>query len=138
MFDECHLLKNENFLELQLILNFNYDSVMPAIVVMIGQPDLRARLSLSIFDSFTRRITMKYAMDELTPVETTAFIAHSVSLVGGSDSLFSDDAMEAIHNATQGLPGLIGKLATKALTAAYVKKQQVVTSEDVFQASKEM
>jgi len=44
IFDEAHLLKIENFYELQIISNFNMDSTDPALFILVGQPHLRERL----------------------------------------------------------------------------------------------
>ncbi len=42
--DEVHLLKNENFFELQIITNFNMDSLDPAILILSAQNHLNDRL----------------------------------------------------------------------------------------------
>lgn len=40
IFDDAHFLKNENFFELQILSNFNFDSLSPALFVLIAQPHL--------------------------------------------------------------------------------------------------
>jgi type II secretory pathway predicted ATPase ExeA len=138
IFDESHLLKNDNFFELQIIFNFEFDSISPAIVIIIGQSHLRDRLSRDILYSFRRRISLKYHLLPLPKEETVAFIVHSLSIVGGSKNLFSDSALEAIYNNTQGNLGIISSLALKALFACAYDNQKQVTEEHVFQASKEI
>jgi type II secretory pathway predicted ATPase ExeA len=138
IFDEAHLMKNENFSELQIILNFDFDSVMPAIVVLAGQSHLRDRLSREIFTSFDQRISLKYHLIPLGKQECAEYIHSALKQVGGNESIFSANALEAIFNNTQGNLRGIANLATKALLATALAKKNTVTEEEVFQASKEV
>jgi general secretion pathway protein A len=52
IFDDAHFLRNENFFELQLLSNFNFDSLSPALFILIAQPHLQERLRRPAFDSF--------------------------------------------------------------------------------------
>lgn len=55
IFDECHLLSNENLHELQIITNFRMDSIDPAIFILIGQSHIRERLMSPIHRSINQR-----------------------------------------------------------------------------------
>lgn len=65
IFDEAHFLKNENFFELQLISNFNFDSLSPALFILIAQPHLLERLKRPAFEAFYQRITLKISLQPL-------------------------------------------------------------------------
>jgi hypothetical protein len=52
--DEGHLLKTENFFELQIISNFNMDSLDPCIFILSAQTHLNDRLQRSILCSFNQ------------------------------------------------------------------------------------
>jgi len=138
IFDEAHLLKPDNFYELQLILNFDQDSTTPAIVILIGQSHLRDKLARSILVSFNQRITLKYHLIPLNKQETCNFIAHAMKIVGGSDALFSSQALEAVFNNSQGNIRLITKIASKSLFAAAYSNNSLVSEEHVFAATSEI
>jgi len=138
VFDEVHLLKNENYSELQIVLNFDFDSVMPAIVVLAGQSHLRDRLARDIFTSFDQRIALKYHLIPLGKNECNEYILSALKQVGGTASLFSANALEAIYNNTQGNLREIANLTTKALLATAIAGKNIVTEEEVFLASKEV
>lgn len=138
IFDEVHLMKTENFSELQIILNFDYDSVMPAIVILAGQSHLRDRLARDIFTSFDQRIALKYHLIPLGKTECTDYILSALKQVGGTESLLSPNALEAIFNNTQGNLREIANLTTKALLATAIAGKNIVTEEEVFLASKEV
>lgn len=136
--DEAHLFRNEHFQELQIILNFDFDSVLPVIMVLIGHPHLRDRLTMEMVQSFNRRITIKHHLIPYTQTETTAYIHHSLQTVGGHPSIFSDSALETIYQNTSGNPAFIARLATKAMLAAAVLQSNVVMPDHVYQAAREM
>lgn len=138
VFDEAHLLINDNFSELQIVFNFDFDSVMPAIVILAGQSHLRDKLSREVNTSCNQRITMKYHLTPLSKAELAQYIQHSLTIVGGSVDLFSESAMEAIFNNARGNVRVSGNIATKALMAAAIANKSSVTEEHVFQAAKEL
>lgn len=96
--DEAHLLKNENYFELQIITNFNMDSLDPALIILSAQSHLNDRLSRSILESFNQRINMKFHFKPLSPCESEKYIAHSLSVVGGNPEIFTNAAYKALYN----------------------------------------
>jgi general secretion pathway protein A len=138
IFDEAHLLKNENFTELQILLNFNMDSTDPALVMLAGQPHLADRLMRPILKSFYQRITLKYQLLPLQKDEVQSFIEHHLKLKGCAQSPFSDNAIEAIFKNTAGVPRLIAALAIHTMTLGMMQKTEFLTEEHVFQATHEL
>lgn len=138
LFDEAHLFRNDNFLELQMILNFDFDSICPAIIVLIAQSHLRERLTREFLYPFNRRISLKFHLIDLNKEESFNFIKHSISIVGGSAKLFSEAALDTIFNNTQGNLAMISKLALNSLFAAASAKKDFVSEEEVFLASREL
>jgi type II secretory pathway predicted ATPase ExeA len=138
IFDEAHLLKNENFTELQIITNFNMDSTDPALIILVGQPHLADRLMRPVLRSFYQRIALKYHLIPLPKDDVAPFIEHHLKLSGCQSSPFSQQAIDAIFKNTAGVPRLIEKLALKTMTLGMIQKVQTLTEEHVFQASKEL
>lgn len=138
IFDEAHLLKNENFTELQILLNFNMDSTDPALIILAGQPHLADRLLRPILKSFYQRIMLKYQLLPLDKNEVQPFIEHHLKLKGCQHSPFSDNAIEAIFKNTAGIPRLIAALAFHTMTLGMMQKTNILTEEQVFQAAHEL
>jgi type II secretory pathway predicted ATPase ExeA len=138
IFDEAHLLKNENFTELQIITNFSMDSVDPALIIMAGQPHLADRLMRPVLNSFYQRIALKYHLLPLQKREVEPFIEHHLTLNGCQKSPFSQKAIDAIFKNTAGVPRLIEKLALNTMTLGMHQKVQILDEEHVFKASKEL
>ena len=136
--DECHLLKNEIFYELQIILNFEMDSVNPCIVIMVGQPHLRNRLLTPIHNAFNQRISLKYHVSGFNKEETQSYIKHHLLLCGRDEPLFNENAFEAIHQNSNGAARIINKLALKSMMIGALEKKQMLSEEEVYRASKEL
>ncbi len=58
--------------------------------------------------------------------ETCAYVKHHLGLAGRSDTLFSDDALAVIHQASRGLPRAINTLALQALVATFAQDKSIV------------
>jgi type II secretory pathway predicted ATPase ExeA len=142
IFDEAHLLKNENFYELQIISNFNMDSIDPALFILVGQPHLCDRLLSPIHQAFNQRINLKFCLTPLGREETEQYINHHLKLAGRSshsnEALFSPSAIDAIHRNSSGTPRVINTLAIKSLTLGALEKKEMLTEEDVYAATKEL
>jgi type II secretory pathway predicted ATPase ExeA len=137
IFDEAHLFKNENFYELQIITNFNLDSIDPAIFIFIAQPHLRDRLIRPIYQSFNQRITLKFHLAALTKDETSAYIEHQFKIAGAASNIFNANAVAAIYQASNGIPRIINALAEKALTIGALEKKDYISEEEIYRAVKE-
>lgn len=137
IFDEAHFLKNENFSELQIISNFEMDSVNPAIFIIAGQSHLRDRLNREIHAAFHQRITLRYHLTPLPKPELINYIDYSLSIVGAKNSLVTSAAKDALFNNSQGNMRVAGKLVTMALTAAAIANKTSVSEEEIFLAAKE-
>lgn len=138
IFDEAHLLKNENFYELQIIANFNMDSVDPALFILVGQPHLGERLLSPIHQAFNQRINLKFGLTPLTRQETSDYILHHLQLAGRTEPIFDHSAIDVIHQNTSGTPRVINTLARNCLTLGAFRKKEVLTQEEVYDAYKEM
>ena len=136
--DEAHLLKIENFYELQIISNFRMDSIDPALFILVAQSHLNDRLDRSILESFNQRINIKFHMSSLSLADVTAYIQHHIMLAGGSTEIFNDNACKAVHNLTGGIFRKNGQLVIKKLSLGGSLKKHVLTEEEVLLASKEM
>ena len=124
--DEAHLLTSDQLEELRLLTNADMDSHSPFACLLIGQPTLRRLIKLGMFAALDQRIALRYAMAGMSAEETGTYIAHHLALAGRTDTLFSDDAVELIHQVSRGLPRAVNNLAVQALIAAYAGGRNIV------------
>jgi len=128
IFDDAHFFRNENFFELQLLSNFNFDSLSPALFILTAQPHLQERLRRPVFDSFYQRISIKINLQPLSSQETHEFIAQVLKNAVGSslhtststsisrnEHLFTPQASELIFKRSGGIPRIIATIMEQAL-----------------------
>jgi type II secretory pathway predicted ATPase ExeA len=124
--DEAHLLDAAQLEELRLLTNAEMDSVSPFALLLSGQPTLRARLRLGTFAALDQRVALRYALGGMERDETAEYVAHHLRISGRSDTLFSDDAVDRIHEAARGLPRAVNNLAVQALVATFAAGAAIV------------
>jgi type II secretory pathway predicted ATPase ExeA len=134
--DEAHLMDHETLQELILITNFQMDSKLPFLLILLGQPDLKDKLKRRMHEPLNQRIRLRYHMAGVTDdEEARSYILHCLKIAGRSDPLFEEQAYPMIRQLAMGLPRKMGNLAEAAMTLAMVKKVQSVSADLVVKAS---
>lgn len=129
--DDAHHLRSDVLEDLRLLTNYKMDSENRLCMLFIGQPELRRRLSMAAHEALSQRIVVRYHMQSLSRDELPDYLAHLLRLAGSELPLFEPSAMEAIYQATSGLPRKVNLLAHHALMAAALAKHKAVSSEHV-------
>ncbi len=124
--DEGHLLAPEQLEDLRMLWSAEMDSRSPASLVLVGQPTLRRRLRQGLFAALDQRVTLRVHLEGMDLPETIAYVRHHLGLAGRSDTLFSDDALAVVYQASRGLPRAVNNLALQALVATFAANKSVV------------
>jgi general secretion pathway protein A len=136
--DEAQHLRNDVLEDLRLLTNYAMDAERRLCLLLIGLTELRRRLSMAVHESLSQRIVVRYHLGGLTREELPAYLTHRLKLAGSSLPLFEPTAIEALFQATQGLPRKINSLAHYALSAAALAKLRQVSAEHVQAALEEL
>ena len=129
--DEAHHLRNEVLEDLRLLTNYEMDSENRLCLLLVGLTELRRRLSMAVHESLAQRIVVRHHLRGLTREELPHYLAHRLHLAGCELPVFEPASIEAIFQATQGLPRKINRLAHYALSAAALTKAKAVTLDHV-------
>ena len=81
---------------------------------------------------------MPYHLAGLTREELPEYLIHRLRLAGCELPLFEPPAVEALFQATQGMPRKVNRLAHYALTSAALGQARTVTAEHVHTAREEV
>ena len=157
IFDDAHFFRNENFFELQLLSNFNFDSLSPALFILTAQPHLQERLRRPVFDSFYQRISIKINLQPLSSQETHEFIAHVLKNAAGSsphtlhtsstststsisrnEHLFTPQASELIFKRSGGIPRLIAAIMEQALIYGSANQLSTIDENVIYNIEPEL
>ncbi len=136
--DEAHHLRNEVLEDLRLLTNYEMDSQNRLCLLLVGLTELRRRLAMAVHESLAQRIVVRYHLAGLARDELPAYLTHHLRLAGCELPLFEPPAVEALFQATQGMPRKVNRLAHYALTSAALNKAKVVSTEHVQAALEEI
>jgi general secretion pathway protein A len=136
--DEAHHLRSEVLEDLRLLTNYAMDADNRLCLLFVGHPELRRRLGMAAHEALCQRVVVRYHLVGLTRDELPRYLSHLLKLAGTELPLFEPAAMEAIFQATSGLPRKVNLLAHHALLAAALAKQKAVSIEHVQAAMPEV
>jgi type II secretory pathway predicted ATPase ExeA len=86
---------------------------------------------MAVHEALSQRIVVRYHLPPLSRDETGQYVAHLLRRAGTELPLFEPAAIEAIFQATGGLPRRINGLAHHTLLAAAVAKAKVAIADHV-------
>jgi type II secretory pathway predicted ATPase ExeA len=136
--DEAQLIPTKaTFDEIRLLTNFQLDDQNLLSVLLIGQPELEARLERASYAALRQRIGMRYRLGPLSLDDTTRYLDHRIRVAGGSRNPFTDDAVRAMYSVSGGIPRLLNTLATTALLDAYGDDARTIDPERIAAAARE-
>jgi general secretion pathway protein A len=136
--DEAQHLRNEVLEDLRLLTNYAMDAERRLCLLLVGLTELRRRLTMAVHESLAQRIVVRYHLGGLTRDELPAYLSHRLQLAGCALPLFEPPAVEALFQATQGLPRKINTVAHYALSAAALAKLRQISAEHVQTALEEV
>lgn len=136
--DEAQYLRNDILTNLRLLTNFEMDSKNRLCLIMVGQAELRRRLGMGVHEPFWQRIVMNYHLSGLLQKELLNYLEHHLKLVGIERKIFETSAVEAIFQATNGIPRKVNILAHYTLNAVVLGVGNSANSEHVHQAHDEI
>ena len=132
--DEAHLIPGPpTFEEIRLLTNFQLDDRNLIAIVLVGQPELEARLAQRRYRALTQRIGAHFQLAPLTPEDTSAYVRHRLQVAGAERPVFADAALLLLHAAARGVPRVVNHLATQALIEGMARGASLV-DEDIVAA----
>ncbi len=121
--DEAQNLKNSVLEQIRMLSNLETDTDKLIQIVLVGQPELVARLQMPVLRQLEQRIAVRYHLSPLDLPETTAYIEHRLKRAGAaSTQIFSAGALARIHQATGGIPRRINLLCDYSLMVGFVRE----------------
>lgn len=136
--DEAQNLQPEVLEQVRLLTNLETHKEKLLRIMLVGQPELAHLLARPDLRQLAQRITARYHLTPLEPRETAEYIAHRLSVAGGSGDFFTPRAVATVHRLSRGVPRLVNILCDRALLGAYAKGVKQVTPEIVGRAAREV
>ncbi len=136
--DEAHSMPNELLEEIRLLANIERPDQKLMTVVIVGQPELAARLNDPSLRQLKQRIALRCELVPLTLRETAAYIAKRISLAGGdSAQVFTREAVMAVYEYSGGIPRLVNVLCDNALVTTFARNENLVSQHVVAEVARD-
>ena len=125
--DEAHLCDMEMLTEIRFLLNFDMDSKSPMSLILSGQTEIRDILKKQVYEAISQRIDLRCHIPSLDRSQTADYInAHILYAAGSHSDIFSDAAVTAIFDFSDGLPRKINRLACLCLMHAAQSNKRII------------
>ncbi|MCU0561312.1 MAG: AAA family ATPase [Desulfobacterales bacterium] len=136
--DEAQNLPIDALEEIRMLSNLQRGSYSLLQTILVGQPELRARMKDRRCIQIAQRIALNYHIDALSLEETRAYIVYRLRRSGGSSELFTADAVERVFKLTRGIPRLINLVCDSTLIYGFSEEQRLIDAAVVTKAARQL
>ena len=124
--DEAHLLSRAMLEETRFLLNSRIDSHTPLSLIVVGQSELRAKLSCEIYEPITQRIDFRFKCVPFDRSQTAEYINAHLAYAGAGAEIFSESAVDAVFAYSSGIARKINKACSMSLLCAAQRSARVI------------
>ncbi len=133
--DEGQNLTREAMEEIRMLCNLETDREKLLQIILMGQPELRKRVSMPDLEQLRQRIALSYHLRPLSPENVGKYITHRLGVAGlNGESPFADRCVEIIAQYSGGVPRLINAICDCCLVLAYARHLKHIDESIVMNA----
>jgi type II secretory pathway predicted ATPase ExeA len=137
--DEAQLLPGRAaYDELRLLTNLSADDRPLLGLVLVGQPELQARLAARGGEAFRQRVGVACHLGPLDSADTGRYLSHRLAVAGRREPLFEPGAVEAVHRLSGGLPRRVNQVAAGALLEGFARGVATLSADVVEAVGRDM
>ena len=140
--DEAQNLEPTVLEQLRMLSNLETTRGKLLQIVLVGQPELRNKLSLPGMRQLDQRIAVRFHLNALSRAEMARYIRHRLRVAGATASdngiAFTQRALTLIYQYSGGLPRRINLLCDRALMTAFVHETRCIKGSIVRQSVRDL
>ena len=130
LIDEAQNLSDDALENLRLLSNLETDQEKLLQIVLMGQPELHAKLDQPKLRQLKQRVALQCRLAPLKDDEVGPYIDFRLRAVGCEDKdLFHPDAIQQIAFYSKGIPRLMNIICDNTLLNAYARSQKIVSAD---------
>ncbi|MFQ6607319.1 MAG: ExeA family protein [Fidelibacterota bacterium] len=117
---------------IRMLLNFETNDSKLIQVIIFAQHEIKELLNKH--ENFKDRIAFGYEINPLDVEDTKGFITHRLEVAGllKGEEIFSDRAIDLIHEETKGYPRKIVRMCHQLIIEMLLKQKEKISNDDVF------
>ena len=133
--DEAQNLKVPTLEQIRLLSNFETPTDKLLQILLVGQPELQAKLRLPELRQLRQRIGLRCSIPGLMPTETREYIRTRLRVAGARDlGLFTDRAIQRISDYAGGIPRVVNIVCDHCLVIGYGDQTRRIDADIVERA----
>lgn len=133
--DEAQNLDAGTLEQIRLLSNFETPTSKLLQILLVGQPELKAKLNLPELRQLKQRVGLRCQIPPLSLEETRAYIRTRLRIAGARDlGMFADAAIDRISAYSGGIPRLINTVCDHSLLFGYADQKRRIDRHIVNQA----
>lgn len=130
--DEAQNLPRQVLEQIRILSNLETHKEKLLQIVLVGQLNLKDLLRSPELRQLDQRVSIRLELKPLTREETSAYIAHRLTIAGGGAVVrFAPRALDLVYRYTSGIPRLINLVCDRALLGGYSARTDRITPEIV-------
>jgi general secretion pathway protein A len=132
--DEAQNLPDALLEEIRLLANVETGQDKLLQIVLTGQPELADRLNQVSLRQLKQRVALRCVLTPLDKTETGAYIAARIWMASANDlTLFTEEAIDVIYDASRGIPRTISVICDNALVAGFALGERPIGKDTVLE-----
>ena len=133
--DEAQNLDAKTLEQIRLLSNFETSNEKLIQILLVGQPELRAKLNLPQLRQLKQRIALSCSIRPLSPAEVQQYILTRLRIAKARDlGLFTDGAVSRIADYSGGTPRVVNIVCDHCLVIGYADQERRISRKIVDQA----
>jgi general secretion pathway protein A len=132
--DEAQNLPDALLEEIRLLANVETGQHKLLQIVLTGQPELADRLNQVSLRQLKQRVALRCVLNPLDKTETGAYIAARIWIASANDlTLFTEEAIDVIYEASRGIPRTISVICDNSLVAGFALGERPIGRDTVLE-----
>lgn len=137
--DEAQQLPDATLEELRLLSNLETEKEKLLQIILVGQPELVAKLDAEHLRQLSQRISVRSALTHLSTKATSDYLTTRLHRAGAfSGGVFSPKAALTIYELSGGIPRLINMMASRSLMVGFLEGKPIIEEPQVRIAASEV
>jgi general secretion pathway protein A len=137
--DEAQDMSDDLLEEVRLLSNLETDDRKLLQIVLVGQPELRAKLDSPRLRQLRQRITVRYHLGALERDETEPYVLHRLRVAGADGRpSFTRPAIRGVYSYSRGVPRLVNAVCDATLLCGWVEGRDLLGWRQVRRAIGEL
>jgi general secretion pathway protein A len=139
LIDEAQNLSDEALEGLRLLSNLETDKEKLLQIVLMGQPELKAKLDQPSLRQLKQRVALQCRLAPLKDEEVGPYVDFRLQAVGYEGAqLFHPDTVQHIAFYSKGIPRLINIICDNALLNVYAASQKMVSADMIREVGRDL